>query len=380
MKRAVTRIVLAALLAATLMFGGIVFAAQEITIGLVVPLTGGSAGPGIALQQGTLLAADLINAQGGVNGMMIKVLCEDDESNPVKTVNAVKKLISVNKAVTIIGSNASSCTLAAMDEAQKAKVPLITPSSSSDEITQLGNKFIFRVTASNSTQAKALVDYAVTTLKLKKYAIVHSSDDYGTNAMEAVVTRLAEKYNIKPAVIEAFQPKDRDFSSQMTKVKNSGADGLFFLAMYDPAALGAKTLQQMGCKVQIMGLGALTDVRLVQLAGDAVLGTINTQMYVPEGKTADDKAFIKAFQTKYNVTPNYYAALAYDSLMVAADAIKRAGSLDPIKIREELAKTKDFKGIGGELTFDSTGDVSRNVKIVKVVGVNPPSYEVIWPK
>jgi len=132
--------------------------------------------------------------------------------------------------------------------------------------------------------------------------------------------------------------------------------------------------------VQIMGLGALTDVRLVQLGGEAVLGTINTQMYVPEGKTEDDKAFIKAFQAKYNVTPNYYAALAYDSLMVAADAIKRAGSLDPVKIREELAKTKDFQGIGGELTFDPTGDVSRNVKIVKVVGVNPPSYEVIWPK
>lgn len=355
-------------------------APQEIKIGLVVPLSGGSAGPGIALQRGVLIAAERINARGGVNGMQIKILSEDDESNPVKTVNAVKKLITRDKVVAIIGSNASSCTLAAMVEAEQAQVPLITPSSSSDEITQQGNKFIFRVTASNRTQADALVDYAVSTLKLKKFAIVHSSDDYGTNAMEAVVKRLAEKYNAKPAVIEAFQPKDRDFSSQMTKVKNSGADGLFFLAMYDPAALGAKTLQQMGYKAQIMGLGALTDVKLVELGGDAVLGTINTQMYVAEGKTQEDKDFIKAFQTNYNTLPNYYAALAYDSLMVTAAAIEKAGSLNPIEIRNALAQTKDFPGIGGNLTFDSTGDVTRSVKIVKVVGVNPPQYEVVWPK
>ena len=217
-------------------------------------------------------------------------------------------------------------------------------------------------------------------LKLKKFAIVHSSDDYGTNAMEAVVKRLADKYNVKPAVIEAFQPKDRDFSSQMTKVKNSGADGLFFLAMYDPAALGAKTLQQMGYKAQIMGLGALTDVKLVELGGEAVLGTINTQMYVAEGKTQEDRDFIKAFQSKHNTLPNYYAALAYDSLMVTAAAIAKAGSLDPVEIRNALAQTKDFPGIGGNLTFDSTGDITRSVKIVKVVGVNPPKYEVVWPK
>lgn len=380
MNHRIMRLVSVGLLAALLLMGGIVYAAQEVVIGLVVPLSGGSAGPGISLQQGTLLAVDRINAKGGVNGMLVKVISEDDESNPVKTVNAVKKLISVNKAVTIIGSNASSCTLAAMDEAAKAKVPLITPSSSSDEITQLGNKFIFRVTAANSTQAKALVDYSVEVLKLKKFAIVYSSDDYGTNAMEAVTERLSEKFGMKAAVIEAFQPKDRDFSSQMTKVKNSGADGLFFLAMYDPAALGAKTLQQMGYKVQMMGLGALTDVRLVQLGGDAVLGTINTQMYVPEGKTEEDKAFIKEYQEKYGTTPNYYAALAYDSLMVAVDAIKRANSVDPIAIRDELLKTKNFPGIGGLLTFDQNGEISRNVKIVKVVGVNPPAYEVVWPK
>ena len=353
---------------------------KEVVIGLVVPLSGGSAGPGIQLQRGVQLAADQINAKGGIKGMTIRVVSEDDESNPVKTVNAVKKLISQDKAVVIIGSNASSCTLAAMAEAEKAKVPLITPSSSSDEITQQGNKYIFRVTASNRTQAEALVDYAVGTLGIKKFAIVYSSDDYGTNARDAVVKRLQDKYNVAPAVIEAFQPKDKDLSSQMTKVKNSGADGLFFLAMYDAAALGAKTLQQIGYKTQIMGLGALTDVKLVELGGDSVLGTINTQMYVPEGKTPEDKAFIDAFKAKFDAVPNYYAALAYDSLMIAAKAIERAGSLDPTKIRDEIAKTANFPGIGGNLTFDATGDVQRSVKIVKVVGVNPPSYEVVWPK
>ncbi len=352
----------------------------ELKIGLVVPLSGGSAGPGIALQRGVLEAAERLNSQGGVNGMTVKIISEDDESNPVKTVSAVKKLITEDKVVAIIGSNASSCTLAAMEEAARAEIPLVTPSSSSDDITQQGNEWIFRVTASNGTQATALVDYAVETLELSDFAIVHSSDDYGTNALKAVAARLKDKYNIEPLVVEAFQPKDRDFSSQMTKVKNSGAKGLFFLAMYDPVALGSRTLSQMGYQVQIMGLGALTDVKLIELGGDAVLGAINTQMYVPEGKTEEDKAFIQAFQTKYDTLPNYYAALAYDSLMVIADAVRRGESIVPKDIRDELRKTVDFPGIGGNLTFDETGEISRDVMIVKVTGIDPPTREVVWPE
>ena len=149
--------------------------------------------------------------------------------------------------------------------------------------------------------------------------------------------RLADKYNAKPAVIEAFQPKDRDFSSQMTKVKNSGADGLFFLAMYDPAALGAKTLQQMGYKAQIMGLGALTDVKLVELGGEAVLGTINTQMYVAEGKTQEDRDFIKAFQSKHNTLPTTMR-LWYDSLK--AQRLPLRNRLDPVEI--QCPSNQDF--------------------------------------
>ncbi|HHV79857.1 MAG TPA: ABC transporter substrate-binding protein [Firmicutes bacterium] len=377
--RKLVGIALCGLMVSTLFLSACSSAPKEVKIGLVVPLSGGSAGPGINLQRGVMLAAEDMNAKGGIKGMQVKVLSEDDESNPVKTVNAVKKLIYEDKAVVVIGSNASSCTLAAMDVAAKAKVPLITPSSSSDEITRQGNKYIFRVTASNSTQANALVDYAVQQLGLKKMAIVYASDDYGTNAKEAVVARLAT-HGLTPLAVEAFQPKDKDLSSQLTKVKATGAEGLFFLAMYDPCALAAKTLQQMGYMPQIMGLGALTNVRLVELAGDAAMGIINTQMYVPEGKTEADKAFIEKYKAKYNTLPDYYVALAYDSMMVAAKAIERAGSLDPQKIRDELAKTKDHPGLGGNLTFDETGDVQRSVKIVKVVGVNPPKYEVVWPK
>ncbi|NPV69586.1 MAG: ABC transporter substrate-binding protein [Firmicutes bacterium] len=355
-------------------------APKEIKIGLVEPLSGGSAGPGINLQRGVQLAVDDINAKGGIKGQKVVLLSQDDESNPTKTVNAVKKLIYEDKAVIIIGSNTSSCTLAAMDVCAQAKVPQITPSSSSDEITKQGNKFIFRVTASNSTQANALVDYCVNELNLKKVGIIFASDDYGTNAKEGVMKRLQEKHSLTPVAVEAFQPKDKDFTSQLTKIKAAGADALFFLGMYDPCALAIKQAKQMDYSPQVLGLGALTNVKLVELAGDAALGLTNTQMYVPEGKTEADKAFIEKYKAKYNSLPDYYVALAYDSMMVAAKAIERAGSLDPVKIRDELAKTADFPGLGGKLTFDATGDVQRSVMIVKVAGVNPPKYEVVWPK
>ncbi len=150
-------IIVAIIVLASILAGcGGAAAPKEVKIGLIAPMSGGSAGMGINIQRGVTMAAEEINEKGGVKGMKLQIITEDDESNPVKAVNAIKKLIFNDKAPVVIGSNASSCTLAAMDEAAKAKVPLVTPTSSADNITQRDNKYIFRVTASNTTQANDL--------------------------------------------------------------------------------------------------------------------------------------------------------------------------------------------------------------------------------
>jgi len=353
---------------------------DPIKIGIVAPLSGGAAMVGDTQVKGVALAIKQINAAGGIHGREVIYIAEDDEQIPAKSVSAVNKLVYNDKVDAVIGTVNSSATLANMEVTRKAGVPQITPISSNPKITKLGNEWIFRLQASDEHQARAIVDYAINELKIKKPAVIYQSDDYGTGGKDVIVERLKE-LNVSPVAVEAFAPDAQDMTGQLLKIKNAGADGLFMWTMYAPAALIARQARQIGLDVQLMGGGGLTNPKLVELAGDAAYGLLNTQTFFPdkEGASPEAAAFIDAYEKEYGMLPDSNAAMSYDSMMILAKAMEAAGpSLDKKKVRDAIAATRDYRGVTGVITIDEYGDANREILIIRVkVG---GGYEVVWPK
>ncbi len=350
---------------------------EPIKIGAIAPLSGGAAMVGDTQVKGIQLAIDQVNAKGGIKGRKLELIAEDDEQNPAKSVNAANKLVYKDKVIGVIGTVNSSATLANMEVTKKAEVPQITPISSNPKITRSGNPWIFRLQASDTQQAQAIVDYAIKVQGLKRLAVLYQADDYGTGGKDVVVKR-AQELGSPVVAVESYNPGAKDMTAQLLKIKEAKADGLVIWGMYPEGALIARQAKQMDFHPQLMGGGGLTNPKLVELAGDAVYGLLNTQTFFPDpqGASPEAKAFIEAYKAKYGVLPDSNAAMSYDSMMIMAKAIEKAGT-DKKKIRDEIAAIKGYRGVTGVIDIDQYGDANREILIIQVM---QGGYKVVWPK
>lgn len=355
-------------------------AEKTIKIGVVAPLSGSAAMVGDTEVKGVELAVEEINAAGGINGRKLEIVKADDEQNPAKSVSAVNKLVHQDKVDAVIGSVNSSAVLANMQVTKAAQIVQITPIGSNNKITHSGNPWIFRLQASDEMQAGAVTNYAVDQLKFKKIAVMYQSDDYGTGGKDVVLKVLKEK-GLEPVAVESFVPTGKDMTAQLLKVKNSGAECLIMWTMYEQGALIAKQAKQLGLNVQLMGGGGLTNAKLIELAGDSVYGLLNSQTFFPDETKATDVAakFIKNYKVKYNKIPDSNAAMSYDSMIILAEAMKKAGKdLKSDDIRKNLHEIKNFQAVTGNITIDENGDANREILIVKIN--DQGKYEVVWPQ
>lgn len=355
-------------------------AEKTIKIGVVAPLSGSAAMVGDTEVKGVELAVEEINAAGGINGRKLEIVKADDEQNPAKSVSAVNKLVHQDKVDAVIGSVNSSAVLANMQVTKAAQIVQITPIGSNNKITHSGNPWIFRLQASDEMQAGAVTNYAVDQLKFKKIAVMYQSDDYGTGGKDVVLKVLKEK-GLEPVAVESFVPTGKDMTAQLLKVKNSGAECLIMWTMYEQGALIAKQAKQLGLNVQLMGGGGLTNAKLIELAGDSVYGLLNSQTFFPDETKATDVAakFIKNYKAKYNKIPDSNAAMSYDSMIILAEAMKKAGKdLKSDDIRKNLHEIKNFQAVTGNITIDENGDANREILIVKIN--DQGKYEVVWPQ
>jgi branched-chain amino acid transport system substrate-binding protein len=351
---------------------------EPILIGVYGPLSGNSAMVGQTLVEGVQLATKQINEAGGINGRPIELVVEDDAQDPATAVSAVNKLIYSDNVVGIIGTVNSSCTLASMEVSQAAEIPHITPISSGAAVTNLGNPWIARVQASDLLQAGAVVKYAVETLGAKKIACLYQSDDYGTGAMEVIVDEMA-KYGVELVANEAFDPNATDVTPQLLKVKEAGADALIMWTMYQQGALIAKQARQMGIDCQLLGGGGLTNAKLYELGGEAVVGTINSQTFFSDKTQASPAAaaFIEAFEAEYGRMPDSNNAMSYDSMMIMAEGLKYAGpELESAKIMEGILAVQNMELATGTISMAPNGDAVREeILMVRLIG--DKQYELV---
>ena len=341
---------------------------EVITIGVITPLTGEGATYGQATQRGVDLAIEEINNSGGINGKNMKVIYEDDKMNPMEGTKAIKKLIDVDKVPVIIGAFGSSITLAIAPIANQNKVVLFSASSTADALKDAGDYF-FRSVPSNSVQGKSATEFAINILKAKTVAILYMNNDYGlslTKSFEENFKNLGGKIIIK----ENYNPNDKNFRTQLLKIKNTKPDIIFYPGHYNESAQILKQAKEFNIKVPFIGGDGSYSPELISIAGNAAEGSYYTLMAMGYG-IADEEMnkFVSAYKKKYNEEPDVYSAYAYDAIQIIANAIKNGGySADGIKTA--LYKTKDFKGITGITSFDKNGEVNKSFYIYEIKNGN----------
>ena len=353
--------------------------ANVIKVGEFASLTGKEATFGTSSHEGTLLAIEELNAAGGVLGKKLELLTEDDLSKAGEPATVVNKLISRDGVVAILGEVASSRSLEAAPICQQNKIPMISPSSTNPKVTETGD-FIFRVCFIDPFQGTVMANFASKTLKAKKVAIFTDvKSDYSKGLAKYFKDGFVKAGGQIVAELD-FNGGDKDFKAQLTAIKSSNPDAVFVPGYYTDAALICIQAKQLSLNVPLFGGDGWESEDLVKIGQDAVEGQYFSTHYAPDVATDKSKNFVKAYQKRFNgKLPDAMAALGYDSAMILADAMKRAGSSDGQKVRDALAATKDFDGVTGKTTINEKRDATKSAVILQVKGGKFHYVETVNP-
>jgi len=337
---------------------------NEIKIGAILPLTGGAGKYGEDAKGGIELSVEQKNAKGGINGKPIKVIFEDDQSNPQQTVSAFRKLTSIHQLPVIIGGMTSSSALAIAPIAEHDKVVLFSPSASAPVLSMAGD-YIFRNELSDAYGGVAQAELTWNKLGIKKVAIIFINNDYGVGVKDAFLKTFTGLGGDVP-VLESFEPDAQDFRAQLTRIKQKLPEAIFIIA-YKEAILILRQIKELGIKAKLLSTPVFEDKEIIEKAGKAAEGVIYVYYGGFEPKSMDEhiRKFVEAFRIKYNRDPGYYGALGYDAMNIVLLAIEKAG-IQSVDIKNGLYQIKDFPGVTGKTTFDSNGDVTKPV-ILKIV-------------
>lgn len=340
--------------------------AAKLVIGADLELTGAIATIGTSGKEGIQLAVEEQNRKGGVLGQPIELVILDNKSDSTEAANQATKLILQKRVAAILGPMTSSNCKAAGPIAQSKGVVLFSPSATNPAVTQIGTN-IFRACFLDSYQGTTIAKFAAGTLKAKRMAIlVENGNDYAKGLADFTKTAfIAAKGTV--VAHEFYAKGEKDFSSVLTKIKAQKPDVIVVPAYYDTVAQCVKQARAMGITVPMMGGDGWDSPKLAQIAGAKNLtNTYFTNHYTSLDPAPAVQAFVKAYQAKFGHTPDTLAALGYDAAYALFDAVKRANSVEPMKIRAALAATKNFKGITGTITMGKDRNPIKSIMIIEM--------------
>ncbi len=354
--------------------------AVTVKIGSASPLTGPQAHIGLDIRNGAQLAIDDLNAAGiEVGGKKIKfeLIAEDDEANPTKATTVAQKLVDA-KVAAVVGHFNSGASIPASKIYSDAGVPQISPSSTNPKYTQQGFKTTFRVVAHDDQQGPTLARFALSKLKAKTIAVIDDSTAYGQGLADAFEAT-AKAAGAKIVAREHTTDKDTDFTAILTKIKGRKPDLIMFGGIDPQAGPMVKQMTALGIKAKYIGGDGIQTPNFIKIAGDTGEGVMASMPGLPKEQMPGGKEFVTRYKTKFNVEVELFAPMAYDAVMVFAEAMKRAGSTEPAKFLPELGKT-DHRGIIGPIAFDNKGDLRNGPITVYVVkGGKWEALETVTP-
>jgi branched-chain amino acid transport system substrate-binding protein len=344
--RALIALVLAALLGSAAVAG----AADPVRLGVIQPLTGPVAYDGTIYVNTLKMIVEDMNARGGVLGRPIELVVEDGACNPAQSVNAAEKLVVREKVSTLIGAFCSTSSAAVMEVARKYKVPHITGISTAAQLTEQGNPYFFRAVATTPMLGNAFGPELPGIVRGKRFAFLVINDDWGRTVTSAYPKAL-EKGGGQIVATEYFLPSDLQFLSHITKIKGVNPDAIILAANTQHAVALSKQIRELGITAPLLGEGSWTSDSYLKLAGPAAEGVYGLVEYVYTIQNPINDGFVKAFRARLKDNPTKFAGAAHNVIHIVVDAVKRAGSTEPEKIRQALEKT-DYTGLVGNIRFN----------------------------
>ena len=334
-----------------------------IRIGMVLPVTGPAADSGKYALAGAKIALDRVNKAGGVLSRQVELVTEDDQTTNPGAVLAFSKLAAQSDIVAFLGSIRSTQNHAMAPDILRTAKPVCF-GGTDPTLTKLGNPWLFRFRPNDSYSGRVIAAYGAQTLGKKSWAVVHSTDAFGTGGSKALTEALGAVGG-KISLDQGYPNQSQDFTPVVLAIKSSGADiiGSYFTFDND-LAIFARQLRQLGVTLPWVGSPSIVVAGAVKLAGPALYGTYGVADYAVDA-SAESKEFAKLYGAVSNVPPDNYSSWTYDAIGVLCAAIAKAGDTDPEKIRAAILSTKGYKGAEGQYDFDQFGDGLHGYNIVR---------------
>ena len=337
-----------------------------IKIGVFEPMTGANAAGGVLEVEGVKLANKLYPT---VLGKKVELVYVDNKSDKVEAASAASNLVEQEHVNAIIGSWGSGNSMAAGDVVMDAKVPAVAASATNPLVTA-GNDYYFRVCFIDPFQGTVMAKYAANKLKAKKVALIQDvSSDYSVGICKFFTDEFVKITGDKDSVVAKsnYNTGDQDFTAQLTNIKSKNPDVIFAPGNFTEGALIIKQARQLGITTPIIGGDTWETPEFLDIGKEDVEGTVFSTFFASETPiTSESKTFLDEYRKEYNKEPAAVTALSYDAYLVILDSIKRANSADPVKIRDEIAKTKNFPGAAGVITIDENNNAVKDA-VLKVV-------------
>jgi branched-chain amino acid transport system substrate-binding protein len=339
--------------------------AGDIPVGVYGALTGDQAAFGSSTVQGVRIAAEEINAAGGVLGRKIRLVVEDDQGRAEEAASAVTKLITSDQVVALIGENSSNQSLAAAPIAQANGVPMISPSSTNPAVTEKG-EYIFRVCFTDPYQGKALAAFVRNNLKLDSAAILQDQKNDYSVGLAAVFQKEFEAAGGTIVGKQSYSGGDTEFRPQLTAIRSSNPQVLFIPGFYTDVGQIANQARDLGLTVPLVGGDGWDSPVVIQIGGKAIEGSYFSDHYFVGDTRPVVQKFVTEYQKRHGKKPEATAALGYDALHIWANAARRANSLDRKAVRDQIAATKDYVGVSGTISMGADRNPIKPVAMIKI--------------
>ena len=366
MSRKFSRIVSLLIVAALcLLTTAVAESAEPYRIAMCGPLTGPGAQYGQAYKNSLEILRDKINAEGGIDGHMLEIDFYDDKQDPKETLNVANLIIADGGYIAMIGSQTSSCSMAAAPVMQRAGIPMIAPHASHSDYAKTGD-YCFSLQMPNSYEARVQHEWAIDYLGAKRVAIIYSNDDWGLQNLESA-TAACENKGVELVAAETFiAGNTKDFSPIITKVKEANPDYIYLAVLYSDACLLIPQMKMLDLNCALVGTNTLYKTEFIDVVGEDAEGIYIPNNFSTLHHTEEYEYLEKAIAEKVDGgIVDSYVSHAWDALSILVKAIREVGT-DGAAIKDYLANMGPYEGVAGTFVFDENGATMKNVYVMQI--------------
>jgi len=343
-------------------FCGTALAADTVKIGMLAPLTGFAAADGFSVNESVKIAVEKVNAEGGVLGKKVELICYDDAADPKQSVLLANKLIEQDKVVAFVAGSYSLPTRAVSALFNDAGIPLVSAYALHPDIT-IGD-YTFRNGFLGTVEGKGAAYTAVKLLKAKKIALIVSDNDFGTTLTQGFEEYVKDHPEAKIVSHQKYPMSEKDFKPYLSKMKASNPDVVFFSGYYFQTAPALKQAKEMGIKTQFIGEEGADSPKTLEIAGKAAEGFIMITNLDRDDKRKVVQDFLATYRKRHKIEPDMVGASAYDGFMLLVNAMRQAKTTDGAAVAKALANTKNYDGLTGVINgFTKEGEVIKPIQV-----------------